>query len=328
MSLGFRRRRFVFRKWLLISIAILLLSAWFSGVALAGKVYMSMVTGSTGGTYYPIGEAIASLVNKYVPEVTIIVETGNASVANCNLIGRHEVEMAFAQNDVANWAYNGKYLFKNPLTNIRAIASLYPELIHLVALKSSKIETIYDLKGKRVAVGKPGSGTEIDVRLILKEAGLSYKDMIISYIGSGTAAQRMKDGQIDAFFYTVGCPARAIIDVASARDIVIVPFSDSFIKRVRKKYSWFTKSVIPAGTYRGQKVNVPTLSVMAMWIADSKEPADLIYKVIKGAFDHISEIYNVHPKAKFITLDSALDGVSVPLHEGAKRYYREKGMVK
>lgn len=289
---------------------------------------MSIVTGSTGGTYYPIGEAIANLVNKYVSEVTIIVETGNASVANCNLIGRHETEMAFAQNDVANWAYEGKYLFKKPITNIRAIASLYPEMIHLVALKSSQIEAIYDLKGKRVAVGKPGSGTEIDVRLILKEAGLSYKDMVVSYVGSGTAAQRMKDGQIDAFFYTVGCPARAIIDVATARDVVIVPFSDEFIRRVRKKYPWFTKSVIPAGTYRNQRMDVPTLSVMAMWIADSRVPADLIYKVVRGAFDHISEIYNVHPKAKLITLDSALDGVSVPLHEGAKKYYRQKGMVK
>lgn len=313
-----------FKRFFLISFIVFV----FTSQALGGKVYLSLVTGSPGGTYYPIGNAIAGLINKYIPEVYVIVETGNASVANCILVGNGEVEMAFAQNDVVNWAYKGSFIFTRPFNNIRTLASLYPETLHLVALKSSGIKDIYGLKGKRVAVGEMGSGTEVNVRLILEEAGLSYKDMEVSYMDSSIAAQRMKDGHIDAFFYTVGYPASVIEELASVKDIAMVPLSDDFIRRLERKFPWFSGYVIPAKTYKGQDEDVPTVSVMAMWIGSSSMPADLVYKMIREVFSHVNEIQSLHPKLGFISLDRALIGVTVPLHEGAERFYREKGLLK
>ncbi|MCS7234294.1 MAG: TAXI family TRAP transporter solute-binding subunit [Synergistetes bacterium] len=312
---------------LLLFVTIFFVIFNISSNSFAGKVYLSLVTGSIGGTYYPIGNAISNVINRNISEVYVITETGQASVANCLLLGRGEAEMAFAQNDVVNWAYNGLYLFKKPFTNIRVFASLYPEIVHIVTLKSSEIKNIYGLKGKRVAVGEIGSGTEINVRLILEEVGLSYKDMEVNYLESSLAAQRMKDGKLDAFFYTVGYPAPAIEDIAATKEIRLLSLSEELIKKLEKKHAWFVRNTIPARTYKGQDEEVKTLSVMAMWIGLSTIPSDLVYKMVKVVFDSLGEIGYVHPRAKFISLDLALKGVSTPLHEGAEAFYRERGLL-
>lgn len=294
----------------------------------AGKVYLSLATGNIGGTYYPIGNAMSSIINKYVLEVYVITETSSGSVANCVLLSRGETEMAFAQNDVVHWAYNGLYIFSKPVTNIRVFASLYPETIHIVTLKSTEIKNIYELKGKKVAVGEIGSGTEINAKLILEEAGLSYKDMEVHYLESSLAIQRIKDGKIDALFYTVGYPASAIEEIAATREIRILSLSEDFVRKIEKKYPWFVQSSIPAKTYKGQEKEVKTLSVTAMWIGLSTVPSDLVYKMVKTVFSFLGEIHYVHPKAKLINLDTALRGISTPLHEGAERFYRERGLIR
>lgn len=294
----------------------------------AGKVYLSLVTGNIGGTYYPIGNAMSTLINKYVPEVYVITETSNGSVANCLLLGKEEAEMAFAQNDIVNWAYNGLYIFSKPLTNIRVFASLYPETIHIVALKSAGIRNVYELRGKRVAVGEIGSGTEINAKLILEEAGLSYKDMEIHFLESGLAVQHMKDGKIDALFYTVGYPASAIEDITTTREITILSLDEELIRKIEKKYPWFVRSSIPAKTYKRQEKEAKTLAVVATWIGLSTIPSDLVYKMVKAVFDFLGEMQYVHPQARFINLDTALKGISTPLHEGAEKFYKERGLLR
>jgi len=314
--------------WMVRFIVAFIAILSFISLAFGGKVYLSLLTGNPGGTYYPIGNAIAGLINKYVPEVYVIVETGNASVSNCTLVGSGEAEMAFAQNDVVNWAYTGAFIFSKPFANIRVLASLYPEAFHFVTLKSSGIKDIYGLKGKRVAVGEVGSGTEINARLILEEAGLSYKDIDVNYLEYSVAIQRMKEGKIDAFFYTVGYPAVVIEELASTKEISILSLSEDLIKKIGKKYPWLSRHVIPAKTYKWQEENILTISVMALWIGASSIPEDIAYKMVKGCFTHINETYFFHPKMRLITLDTALEGVTTPLHDGAKSFYKEKGLLK
>lgn len=312
------------KLWLLLYLFVIL---GFGREAGAGKVYFSLVTGSIGGTYYPIGNALAGVINKYVPEVYIIVESGNASVANCLLLDRKEVEMAFVQSDVLNWAFRGVYVFNKPITNIRAFSSLYPETLHIVVSKRSGINNIYGLKGKRVAVGEVGSGTEINARILLEEAGLSYKDMEVNYLESSVAVQYMKEGKLDAFFYTVGFPASVIEELAKNQEIRILSLGKDFIRKVREKHPWFVPDLIPPKTYKNQEEAVETLSVMAVWVGLSTISADLVYKMVKAFFEHLEEVRFVHPKARSINLDSAISGINVPLHEGAERFYKEKGLL-
>jgi len=303
-----------------------MLVAVFAGSACA-KTFVSLATGGTGGTYYPVGGGIADIVSKYVPEVQMTSETGNASQANLNLIGTHQIEMALAQNDVSMWAYKGMKPFKQAFTNVRMIASLYPENVQVITMKGSGVKDIMDIKGKRVSVGAPGSGVAADMAAILDVAGIKYGDMQADWLDFNNTTQRFKDNQLDVGVIVAGFPTASIMDLATMHDIDLVNFSDEFMDSLISKYPFFAKSVIPAGTYKGVDHDTNTPAVMAVWVCDGELDEDLIYKITKAFWENVEELYPIHSKAKLITPDTALEGLSVPLHPGAEKYYKEVGMT-
>lgn len=296
-----------------------------AGLAHAAKAFVSIATGGTAGTYYPIGGAIAQAVSKN-PDLQATAETGNASVANTNLIAKKDIEIAFVQNDIAFWAYNGQQMFKEPMKNLRAVAALYPEHIQLITAKSANINTLNDLKGKRVGIGAPGSGVEGDVQAIFQVAGLKYADMKVDYLDFGATTSRFKDNQIDAGFVVAGYPTASVMDLATMKEISLLSFDDAFLAQLSKVHPYFVTSSIPANTYSGINTPTKTPAVMAILITHDAVPEDVIYKFTKTLFDNIADVQASHAKGKEITLKTALDGLTVPLHPGAAKFYKEKKM--
>ena len=297
--------------------------------ALAGVVQakdlVSIATGGTAGTYYPIGGAIAQAVSKG-GQIQATAETGNASVANLNLLGKGEIEVAFAQNDTSFWAYNGQNMFKTPLKNLRALAVLYPEHVQVILAKDSKIADINGLKGKRVSVGTAGSGVEADVRAIFEVAKLQYSDMKVDHLDFGATANRFKDNQIDVGFIVAGFPTAALMDLSTTKDVDLLSFNDSFLATLQKAHPYFVPSVIPKGTYRGIDKDVKTPAVMAMLVTHDKVKDSVIYDFLKNMYANLDTVHASHATAKQITLQGALSGLTLPLHPGAAKFFAEKGL--
>jgi TRAP transporter TAXI family solute receptor len=300
-----------------------------AGAALAAEaVRMSIATGGVSGTYYPIGGAIAQAVSKG-GAIQATAETGNASVANLNLIGAGKIEVGFVQNDTAIWAYNGENMFKErgSMKNLRAVAALYPEHVQLIVAKDAKIGAIDDLKGKRVSVGAPGSGVEADVRAIFEVAKLRYEDMKIDRLDFGATSNRFKDNQIEAGFVVAGFPTAAIMDLTTSKDVGLLSFNKDFLDQLHAKYPYFAASVIPAKTYRGIDQDTHTPAVMSILVTHDKVAEDVVYEFVKNLYANLDAVHASHATAKQITLQTALEGVTVPVHPGAARFFKEKGLT-
>ncbi|HRV70647.1 MAG TPA: TAXI family TRAP transporter solute-binding subunit [Thermovirgaceae bacterium] len=309
----------------IFALALVMVMALAAGAS--AQTFVSLATGGTGGTYYPIGGGIADVVSKNLSDVQMTAETGNASQANLNLIGTNQIEMGLVQNDVAAFAYEGKYMFKEPYKNVRAIASLYPETVQAIAMKKSGVASMRDLPGKRVSVGAPGSGVQVDVSLIFKVLGYKYSDVNADFLDFNNTTQRMKDGQLDVGFVVAGFPTASIMDLATMHDITLIEFDDKLIEDLSAQFPFFVKDIVPAGTYRGIDKDIQTVAVQAMWVCDGNLSDDVVYKITKAFWENIEDVHKVHAKAKMITLDTALNGISVPVHPGAAKYYAEVGMT-
>ncbi|MGL4209627.1 MAG: TAXI family TRAP transporter solute-binding subunit [Candidatus Adiutrix sp.] len=292
----------------------------------AAKAYVSIATGGTSGTYYPIGGAIAQAVTKG-GIVHSTAETGNASVANINLVATEEIEIAFVQNDITYWAVNGQQMFKTPMANVRSVVALYPEHVQLIVANSANIKTLEDLKGKRVGIGAPGSGVEADVKAIFDIAGLTYNDMRVDFLDFGATTNRFKDNQIDAGFVVAGFPTASVMDLASSKDISLLNFDSDFLAKLSAAEPFFVPSIIPGKTYSKIDEDTNTPAVMAILITHDKVSDDVIYEFLNSMFTNLGDIQASHAKAREITLEAALDGLTAPLHPGAARFYREKGLL-
>jgi TRAP transporter TAXI family solute receptor len=329
---------------------LLVLAAFlFLGTGAEARRFFVIATGGTGGTYYPLGGVLAQALSDKVPDVIVTAQAGNASVQNCNLIGARQVESAFVQSNIAYNAFNGLEQFKDrPVRNLRAIASLYPETIQIVARADSGIRTAADIRGKRLIPGDRGSGTEVDTRNVLAALGLTYADFAgTDFLGFSGAAQRLKDKQTDVTFTTAGFPTAAITELATTSDIILVPLEDRTIADLVKAHPFYARVMIPAGTYRGVTRPVPAITTMALWVVDADVPEDVVYRLTnalweKGRFalrrgpGDVADVApsgaeimaQFHAQGRNVTLPTALDGIAIPLHPGAARYYREKGMIK
>ncbi len=307
----------------LISVAALGLFA-FAGAA-AAKDYVSIATGGTSGTYYPIGGAIAQAVSK-AGTIQATAETGNASVANLNLIGKGEIEVGFAQNDTSFWAYNGQNMFKQPMKNLRTVAALYPEHVQIIIAKDTKINNIADLKGKRVSVGTAGSGVEADVRAIFEVAKLKYDDMKVDHLDFGATTSRFKDNQIDVGFVVAGFPTASIMDLTTTKEVGLLSLDDAFLAQLCKAHPYFVPSVIPGGTYRGIDKATKTPAVVAMLVTHDKVPDKVIYEFVKNMYANLATVQASHATAKQITLQGALEGITLPVHPGAAKFFKEKNI--
>ncbi|OUM93310.1 MAG: C4-dicarboxylate ABC transporter substrate-binding protein [Firmicutes bacterium ZCTH02-B6] len=287
--------------------------------------FITIATGGTAGVYYPLGGAMAEIFNQNVAGVNASVQATGASVANVNMIAQSQVELALIQNDIAFYAANAQEMFQNRIGNLRGIATLYPEVIQLVARADAGIQSIADLRGKRVAVGDAGSGTEANARQILAAAGLTYNDITVRYLSFAEASNNLRDGHIEAAFVTAGIPTAAIQDIAAQRDIVIVPIGADLLEKLRADYPFYTGVTIPGGTYRGVNNDVHTVAVKAMLVVRADLSEDLVYNMTKAFFSNLDRMAAAHASGRLISLDSALDGMPIEVHPGAARYYAEVG---
>lgn len=314
------------------------------GAAAQDMAFFRIGTGGTAGTYYPIGGLIANAISNPpgsracddggscgVPGLVATAVASNGSVGNINAINGGQMEAGFTQSDVAYWAQTGTGLWSEqpPVEKLRLISNLYPESIHLVARADAGIETVSDLAGKKVSLDEPGSGTLVDAKLILEAYGLSEDDISAEYLKPDQAADRMRDGAMDAFFFVGGYPAGAIAELASQHDVKLIPITGAEAEKLLGEYTFFAADNFPAGTYEGQDGEVPTISVGAQFVTSADQPEELVYEITKALYnENTQKLFAAgHAKGKLITLDSATDGAGIPFHPGAEKYYREAGMI-
>lgn len=288
-------------------------------------------TGGTTGTYYPVGGMIANVVSQ-PDKIVATAQASNGSLANVTAIAGGAIESGLSQADVATWAYTGTGLFegKPSIPGLRLIANLYPESVQLVVRKGLNIHSPSDLKGKRVALDEPGSGTLVDARLILAAYGVKESDLKAEYIKPNQASDKMKDGSLDAYFFVGGTPTGAIAELASASGgIDLIAIEGPQADALRKSNSFFAPDIIPAGTYKGIPA-VKTLAVGAQWVTSDKVDANAVYAVTKALFSDAAQqsLAAGHAKGKWINKDNAVRGAGIPFHPGAERYYREAGLIK
>jgi TRAP transporter TAXI family solute receptor len=306
--------------------------------------FFRIATGGTAGTYFPIGGLIANAISNPpgsrtcadggscgVPGVVATAVASNGSVANVNAIASGSAQSGFTQSDVAYWAFNasGIYEGRPKVDVLRAIANLYPESFHLVARKGAGIKTIKDLRGKRISLDEPGSGTLVDARLILAAYGLTEKEVKAEYLKSQQAADKLKDNALDAFFSVSGWPLGAIAELAATTGIDLVPIDGPEAENLVKAYSFFAIDEIPDGAYKGVS-GVKTVSVNAIWATSSKQPDQLIYGITAALWNPSTRklLDSGHSKGKTIKLETATQGLGIPLHAGAEKFYKEKGLIK
>lgn len=294
------------------------------GAVSAQQKFLTVATGGTAGTYFPLGGALAEIWNKNIPKLNANATATGASAANIAMLAKGEVDVIFVQNDAAYYALNDLEIYKGKGTkDIRGLACLYDETVQLVALADSGIKTVADLKGKRVSVGAAGSGVELNARQVLEAAGLGYADIKVQYLSFAESASNLKDGNIDAAFNTAGAPTAAIQDLGASKKITIVPIDGDVAKKLMAKYSFYTPTKLPAGTYLSLASDVWTVSVKSMLAVSAKLDAGLVYDLLKAMFANGERLAASHKKGADVQIATATDGMSIPLHPGAEKFYKE-----
>jgi TRAP transporter TAXI family solute receptor len=305
------------------------LAATLCATSAQADEFINILTGGTAGVYYPLGVALSKVYADAIPGTRPSVQSTKASVENLNLLQSGRGEVAFTLGDSLSQAWHGvaDAGFASKLTKLRGISAMYPNFIQIVASASSGIKTLADLRGKRISVGAPKSGTELNARAVLGAAGLTYKDFSkVEYLAFAESVDLMKNRQLDATLQSAGLGVASIKDLSNSIDIVIVPVPAEIIKKIGDPA--YISTVIPAGTYKGQTTDVPAAAVGNFLVTQSGVSADLVYKMTKAMYEHLDSLAAAHVAAKAIKLDAALAGMPVPLHPGAERFYKEKGLIK
>lgn len=312
-------------------LAALALSASVLTAPASAQQFFRIGTGGTAGTYYPVGGMIANAVSQNT-KIVATAQASNGSVGNVNGIAGGAMEAGFSQSDVATWAQTGTGIWdgKPAISGLRAIANLYPESLHIVVKKGAGIKSVADLKGKRVALDEPGSGTLVNARVVLAAYGITEKDLKPEYIKPNQAGDKMKDGALDAFFFTGGAPAGAIAELASSgAGIDLLPIDGPQADALRKSSPFFAVDNIPAETYKGVGA-VKTLAVGAQLVTSDKADTETVYQFTKAMYGDAAQklLQAGHAKGKYITVKNAVQGVGIPFHPGATKFYKEAGVLK
>lgn len=311
----------------MIALAVAAAVALPAAAMAQGQQFINILTGGTSGVYYPLGVALSQIYNDHIDGARASVQSTRASVENLNLIqtGRGELGLALGDSVAAAWEGDEEVGFKQKLEKIRGISALYPNYIQIVASKDSGIKTLADLKGKRVSVGAPRSGTEVNARRLLDAAGMSYADFDrTEYLPFGESVELIKNRQLDATLQSVGLGAASIRDLASSVPITVVEIPQAVVDKVGSPA--FISATIPAGTYDGQSEDVQTAAIVNILVTSADVPEELAYQMTKLLHENRDTMINAHAAAKGISLDGALRAMPVPLHPGAARYYKEKGV--
>jgi TRAP transporter TAXI family solute receptor len=304
------------------------------GIALAGLLglgapaaaqELSIATGGTGGVYYPYGGGLAELIGRHVPGYTATAEVTGASVENMALISRKDSDIAFALADTVVQAYTGTGRFEGrAMPELRALAAIYPNALHVVTLADSGITTLQDLRGKRVSVGAPGSGTEVNARALLEGNGITFDDIQPQRLNFNETADALRDGTIDAGIWSVGPPTSSILNLAATRAIRLIPIEGAELAAAQAADPVFAPYTIRAGLYDGVG-DTPTISIPNALIVHAEMDDDLAYAITKALFEHIDELRAIHPAANDTTVEFTMAATPIPLHPGALRYYMEIG---
>jgi TRAP transporter TAXI family solute receptor len=301
-------------------------------------------TAATTGSYFQIGGVIASALSNPpgspacqagadcgIPGVVAIAQATQGSIENVHGVASAQFESAFVQADVAHWAWrgDGPYASKGAVSTLRALAALFPESVHIVVRRDGPIAGLADLKGRRIALGERESGTLADARLILAAAGLKEQEIAAKYLRLAQAASGVADGSVEGFFLVGGYPVPGIAELAAAQPIRLVPIADDVAEKLRRDYRFFGRSAIPGNVYEGLAETTPTLEIRALLVASAELPETLAYNVVKTLWSERTKrlLETRHPLGKRIRLETGLDGIDIPLHPGAERFYHELGLA-
>jgi TRAP transporter TAXI family solute receptor len=308
--------------------AALAAGATIAPLAAHAEQFINILTGGTSGVYYPLGVALGKIYADKIPGARTQVQSTKASVENLNLLqaGRGEIALALGDSVKSAWEGEEEVGFPKKLDKLRGIAAVYPNVIQIVAAQSSGVKSFADLKGKSLSVGAPKSGTEVNARRIFESMGMSYKDLAkTEYLPFGESVELIKNRQLDATLQSAGLGVSSIRDLASSLPITMVAVPAEVAAKLGPP---FVATTIPANTYTGQTADVPTLAVVNFLVTHSGVSDDTAYQMTKQLFENLDTMVAAHNAAKAIQLAKALDGMPVPLHPGAMRYYKEKGVLK
>ncbi|MCF8042481.1 MAG: TAXI family TRAP transporter solute-binding subunit [Desulfarculaceae bacterium] len=318
-------------KTILAVFLALALALSVAGGALAADQRLSIGTASTGGSWYPLGGGVANMINKYIKGYYASAHPSGASIENIRAVMKGQDAMALSMPDAALYAYEGKGAFEGkPQKNLRGLFSTYPVDIQFYVLADSPVKTIADIKGKnlKVAVGAPGSGTEKMAQYVLKVYGITYDDIDEQFLSATETTAAMKDGNIDVGIVTLGTPAPTLMDLATQREIRFLDIEPAVAQKINKDFPAYFPRTIPAGTYKNMTKPHHTLAWMGLFVVNADMSDQLAYDICKAVFDHKAELDKIHKKFALINLESATSGMSVPLHPGAVKFFKERGILK
>lgn len=304
----------------------LLLSATLAVPAVHAQQNLSIATGGTGGVYYPIGGGLAEMIGRHIDGYSAVAEVTGASVENMGLIHREDSDLAIALADTVYQAYQGTGAFEGrQVEDVRAIASIYPNAVQIVTLQGSGINSLADLKGKRVSVGAPGSGTEVNARAILESNGVSYDDFTVQRLNFNETADALRDNDIDVGFWSVGPPTSSILSLANSRDIQLLSLTEEEVKNAMGAEAVFAPYQLAANMYDGMDAPVDTVGIPNVLAVNAAMPEELAYQITKVLFEKIDELRAIHPAANDTTVEFSMGSTPIPMHPGALRYYEEVG---
>lgn len=290
------------------------------------QTQLSIATGGTGGVYYPMGGGLAEIINNHIEGYSATAEVTGASVENMGLIATGDADLAIALADTVQQAHSGTGRFEGQqLEMVRGVASLYANMVQIVTLADSGITSLADLRGHRVSIGAPGSGTEVNASAILEANGISYDDIDEQRLNFNETADALSNGDIDAGFWSVGAPTSSILNLATTQSIRIIPLSAEEIAAARAQDPIFAATTLPGGVYTGVDEPIAVLGVPNVLVASSEMSDDLAYAITSALFTNIAELQAVHPAANQTTVEFTLSATPIPLHPGAIRYYEEIG---
>ena len=283
---------------------------------------VTILTGGTAGVYYPLGIALADVIDTNTDANASGVASG-ASVTNVDELAMGEAQLALVQNDIAFYGFEGTNMFDQELQEFSGLFTMYPETIQVVVMEDSGIETIGDLEGMRVAVGDAGSGTEANAVQILEVHGLTLEDISPQYLSFADASTNLQDGNIDAAFITAGTPTGAVQELSAQQDIKILSFEEDALADLLDEYSYYTEVQLDEDTYENFDATATTVAVQAMVIASNELSEDQVYDIMDAIFNNLDVVANSHIRGEELNIETALDGMSVPLHPGAAKFYED-----
>jgi TRAP transporter TAXI family solute receptor len=322
-----RTRRFILQAAAANAAIITLQPQWASAQA---ATQISIATGGTGGVYYPLGGGIAAMISKNIPGVTATAEATAAAVDNLKLLHSGDVALGIAGSDIAAEAQQGQLRGLKARVEVRTLASIYANFLHIVTTEATGIRTVSDLKGRRVSTGTPGSAADVKALRVLDAYGLSVKDLRSQdRLSAVESVNAIKDNKIDAFFWNGGLPTGAIVDlgVTSGIKMRLIPHADIVEKMSAKYGPYYFTGMIPKGTYGGVTEDIPTVAETHALVAHARMPEDMAYRITKMLFDRRADLIAVHSAADELTLEGAVKGSAVPFHPGAAKYYKERGIA-